>query len=87
MMLTDDELKVLIALRDEPDGTLRTKARPTTSVKMLAEKHAIVNVLTTSLSGPGRNGGTSIWRLTETGRALIDEAHQDADRSAGRQDR
>ena len=78
MALSTAERQVLLQLCLDSDGLLRTKARPSLIVKRLAEIHAIANVLTTTLSSPGRGGGTSIWKITPIGRALIEGAKTDA---------
>jgi hypothetical protein len=81
MDLSEDERLLLQKLSGDEEGLLKTKARPSEVVNRLAQKHVIVNVLTTTLSSPGTSGGTSIWRITDAGRALV-ESTSNADRSA-----
>jgi hypothetical protein len=62
--LTDEELQLLKGLANDPDGTLRTKARPGPVVKELARKQMITHVITASF------GWVSVWRITEAGRCV-----------------
>lgn len=84
MYLSPRERDLLLALCEDPDGLLRTKARPGAHVNRLAQMNAIVHVATTTLSGPNSAGGTAIWRLTDLGRSLISGAGQDVNRPSGR---
>lgn len=79
MMLENDEKYLLARLREDPEGILRARARPSELIRRLEKKGAIANVLTTTLSPRGSRGGISHWKLTEKGRAMIDWASNDAD--------
>lgn len=87
MELSDEERRLLLMVVRDEDGEIRTRARPSDLVQGLAKKKFIVNVLTTTLSPPGRVGGTSVWKITASGRALVESAKTYVDRPSADKDR